>query len=389
MMYMLSRMAGSPGTKNSIDMTLSTLQYSACGRLTSMNIRMFAKQSRAMQEKKQDRPKLVEKKVSFEPSWAIRKDNGLWYLPAGTRVKHGTTTNNLRSILEKGLLKGDQALGRSKYRGAYEPNPKIPQGVYVASCHLAYFASVFNFESACKEQRRRRFPSALYTFLQYLFSASRERRLKVGQDFAEKSLVNVDDNVLGNYGLPSVLNIILQEDVIIRADETFLDKSCKAEESALTNAASFVWDQFGSCVLLVEKVPANWIKSVELVEADYRDAFWELMLYLVSENPILEIAQSAVRRNMIDAKRQLDENKMNSKMRISQDIKNLRFSKSLCEKHLVEARKLWHKKVTQQLGRSAVYSRVVSPENVFSVLDELEKDERRFLATCFSLYEAL
>jgi hypothetical protein len=377
MVYLPSRTAGPPvATKiMSVDMAPVNLLYSASRR-------GFGKQSRAKQEKK-NRPKLVQKKIPFEPSVAIHRDDGQWYLPAGTLVKHGTTTNNLRSIMDMGILAGDQSKGRSKNRS----EPEVQQGVYAASCYLAYVASTFNLMQTYMEKFERDVFSDLDTFQK--IASTREENLKLRQDLAQTMLVYGDHDFRQDCGFPSVLNIVLQEDVIIRADEDFLDKSRKAEENVLTGAAGFVWEQFGSCVLLVDKVPANWIKSVELVEADHRTPFWELMLFLVSENPVLELAEATVRKKLLNAERQFDDNKLNSRMRFEQDVKKITFSRSLAHRYQVEARKLWYDKVVQQLKRSNVFSQDVPRESVFGVLDELEKDERRFLATYFSLCTAL
>jgi hypothetical protein len=351
----------------------------ASGSFTSMSVRGFGKQSRAKREAKQNRPRLAHtKKIQFEPSLAIQRNDGQWYLPAGTRVKHGTTTNNLRSIIECGIMAGNQAEGRSKSRC----NPEVQDGIYVASCYLAYSASTFNFLASANEHHSKLLSS---DFDSPRTASTREEKQKLRQDLARKLLVDVDDMTLKNCGLPSVLNIVLQEDVIIRADEDFLDKTREAEARILSHAAGFVWEQFGSCVLMVDKVPTNWIESVELVETDYRDEAWELLLYLTSDSPILELTRSIVKKKLMDSERKFDENKMNSKMRMKQDTKNIQLARSLFSRYQVEARKLWHEGVTQQKQGKNVFSHVLPAENVNGFLDELEKDQRRFLATYFSL----
>jgi hypothetical protein len=384
MMYILARMAGAPVAIAMSPLNQNVL-YNASGRNTSMRVRWFGKQSRAKQEKKHNRPKLVQKKPLFEPSLAILKDDGQWYLPAGTQVKHGTTTNNLRSIFQKGILPGDRGKGRSKNR----PEPELQQGVYAASCYLAYVMTTVNLMFSLREHKQRRRLSFLDCVKYMLSSSTREGALSNLRDIAQKLLGEVDDNILQNFGFPCVLNIVLQEDVAIRADEDFLDKSRKAEERVVRDAAGFVWEHFGSCILLVDKVPASWIKSVEIVETDHRNEYWELMLYLVSENPILELALLTARKKSLHEEKQFDGNKMNSKMRIEQDIKNLRLARSICQQDKFEARKLWHEQVVKQVQRSNVFSQLVLCEDVHVVLDELEKDKRRFLATIFSLCEAL
>ena len=80
-----------------------------------------------------DRYELMQlRKQSSEAIW--EEDTERWVLPAGTLVKHGTSTNNILRKLEEGIT------------------PKGPDhGVHVASCYMAYATSFANYSFAFED----------------------------------------------------------------------------------------------------------------------------------------------------------------------------------------------------------------------------------------------
>ncbi len=67
-------------------------------------------------------------------------------LPRGTRVKHGTTSGALRSVLANGLRAGS---ARHERRHSAEPAPEISTGIYVGDL-MGYFGATASFGAAAR-----------------------------------------------------------------------------------------------------------------------------------------------------------------------------------------------------------------------------------------------
>jgi len=150
-------------------------------------------------------------------------------LPAGTVVKHGTSSDVLKQILKEGVRpSGSVSAGFA--RDAFEVRP-TSDAVYVSSSYVAYAAALISFSSKMSTQVTTGF--------------------------------SLDPELVP---LPVVLNIRLQEDCVLGPDEDYL-KLAKRHgyiESKNGDVVEELWRKFGSGAILRDGgLPADWIESVE------------------------------------------------------------------------------------------------------------------------------
>ncbi len=146
-------------------------------------------------------------------------------LPAGTVVKHGTTSDILPQIFANGLLPSGAVPRGNILRSTFEPKPSV-DGVYVAKSYAAYSAALIRFTST----------------MNFILSH--------GSDFG-----TLPDLI----PLPVVLSIKIQEDCPFVADEDYLqvDEDLKGQPAQ-------AWVKYGSIAIRRNGgIPAAWIESVE------------------------------------------------------------------------------------------------------------------------------
>jgi hypothetical protein len=159
------------------------------------------------------------------------------YLPAGTLVKHGTTSDVLSSIRSNGICSSG-TFSAGMLRDAWEKKATT-SGVYVAESFPAYSSALISFSSK------------VALMMQYGFPV-------------EPDLVPI----------PIVINIRLQEDCMFKADEDYVawDKTVrKATEKSIGRKGGKkkkedddIWNKFGSASILREGgIPPDWIESIE------------------------------------------------------------------------------------------------------------------------------
>ena len=152
-------------------------------------------------------------------------------LPAGTVVKHGTTSDVLKQILREGV-RPSGSVSAGWVRDSFEVRP-TRDAVYVPSSYAAYAAAVISFTSKMAAQVRSGF--------------------------------SLDPDLVP---LPVVLNIRLQEDCVLGPDEDYLwldeELGKRYTESKNSDAVKELWLKFGSGAILRDNgLPAEWIESVE------------------------------------------------------------------------------------------------------------------------------
>lgn len=295
-----------------------------------------------------------------KPAIAINK-NDQWYLPAGTLVKHGTSSNNLKSIVENGLLPSE---GRAKSRDIIEALPVGPEGIYVASCYAAYGSSMYNFCSS--------FQDAMESTDANIFT------MMMGRKKYAQAKFSVPPNVLKHCGLPVVLNIQLQEDCAIRADEDYVDGISPSKEE-LQRLAGKTWDEYGSTALSLEHIPSHWIKSIETPELSYRSEVEERMLYLATHDvDVITAASTIAASTLRDPKRPTAE------ARFLRDTELLTSGVACCQFKDPMHKKAW----SDSLAADGGLSGSVTVKEVPAFLSTLERDSKKpLLATGYSLWK--
>eukprot|EP00966_Prymnesium_polylepis_P191571 4439408-Prymnesium_polylepis.1 len=153
-------------------------------------------------------------------------------LPAGTVVKHGTTSDVLQQILVQGLCQSG-SVSAGLLRDKFETRPTT-KGVYVAKSYAAYGTALVGFTS--------KMAVCVTTGFEW--------------DPAKVPL-------------PVVLNIRLQEECVLGPDEDYLklDKELMKQfkkTATRGNAVERLWQKYGSGAIMRENgIPATWIESVE------------------------------------------------------------------------------------------------------------------------------
>lgn len=206
-------------------------------------------------------------------------------------------------------------------------------------------------------------------------------------EIARSVLVDIDDTALRDFGLPIVVNIKLQEDVPIFSDEDYLEKSQEAPESVLRQAAGFVWETYGSCALLMDKISPDWIDTIEHTEIGFRLPWYEEMLYYASEGVVVELAKSVVTKRIKQTEQKFDKHRTNPRMRIDHDVRQFMLATSLRLSSSIDPRLRWHKQLAGSDGKKNL-SNVIFPDDVDSFLLEIEEGGKRpLLASGFTLHE--
>ncbi|OEU06204.1 hypothetical protein FRACYDRAFT_255668 [Fragilariopsis cylindrus CCMP1102] len=194
-----------------------------------------------------------------------------YYLPAGTIVKHGTTTNNLRSILENGIRPAFQQ-GR-KYRTNVTRNL---DGVYVGSCYLPYRTCLMNYISGFDQLLEDQLiENDIGKLNGESHPVDKDDPLTMTRERAISRYVTPRKDLIENCGLPAVLNITLKEDVYIGPDEDFVPSVYLPENAGhnfVPAVAKLVWETFGTTVLM-QSIPADWISSIEFLEPHRHHSF--------------------------------------------------------------------------------------------------------------------
>ncbi len=155
-------------------------------------------------------------------------------LRRGTRVKHGTTSGSLRSILTTGLRPGSE---RHELRLSAEPAPEISAGIYVGDL-MGYFGATASFGAAAREL--------------------------VLQEFTSGTLPRDPSAIV----FPVVLEIELQEDCEVWADEDFIPspdgRPLEYTDELLRLNAEPVWNYFRTGAIVREGgIPSSWITRFE------------------------------------------------------------------------------------------------------------------------------
>jgi len=224
----------------------------------------------------------TEKVAPFTPAVL---DGDRYYLPAGTIVKHGTSTSNLRSILEYGLVPN---FGQGRSLRRLDESSLARNAVYVASCYAAYGSSLYNCNASFGPLRMKTsmsFMDMMQFGFDKIFSGD-EKQLQNMRYLAEKKYTGIERSVLDACGLPAVLNIKLQENVYIQADEDYVPGIIPDDDS-LRELAGDIWDEFGTTAIL-QPIPASWIEDVECFEPDYRSDVFGVEKCLVLGHDVWE-----------------------------------------------------------------------------------------------------
>ena len=195
----------------------------------------------------------IRRSMGFGTGSKLERRGSKWILPAGTVVKHGTSSGRVARIFETGKILCSGKVKSSIGRGALIRflNWMSPR-VYLAKDILAYSASLYE----CSAH----------------FSGDPTRDL----------------------GVPMVLNIMLREDCPIRVDEIFHHASGFSEFSSEV-AEEVCWNKFGTAVI-ARDIPVDYIESVEYMEPTSRvDADIKLLHTCVSKQS-LTMARGLIER---------------------------------------------------------------------------------------------
>ena len=156
-------------------------------------------------------------------------------LPAGTSVKHGTTSRSLRHILASGLVPGT---GRHELREVSEDKPESADGIYVGDL-MAHFGATAAFGAA-----------------------SHDLLTKVGLTLP------IPEYVREEVVVPVVLHVELQADCELLADEDFVmfpeGTARSYSRELLAGAAEQVWTEYRSgAIVRSGGIPPDWILKFE------------------------------------------------------------------------------------------------------------------------------
>jgi hypothetical protein len=170
-----------------------------------------------------------------------------FYLPKGTIVKHGTSLCRLRSILSNGIIPHSN---QNEKRMQFELPPET-HGIYIGEL-TAYFGAIVSYTSILNP----------YTKLESFASAL---KCIIENPCGIKKLILSEIPAT----LPVVLNIELQEDCLVLADEDYVfdgeyPDNEKIPDEILISEAGKVWDKWKSgCIVREEGIPKSWIKHIE------------------------------------------------------------------------------------------------------------------------------
>lgn len=165
-------------------------------------------------------------------------------LPAGTRLKHGTSASHLRSILKSGLLPGHS---RHDLRDLTEERPKA-SAVYVGGLS-AYFGAWAAASAMIKE----------YELAEPMFSAIARS--------GDPSVLRSSTYSPPPFAVPVVLTIECAEDVPFIGDEDYA-VWLEAPDGVMTphpeSTTRNIWAKYRSGgVTRDQGIPPSWIKKIE------------------------------------------------------------------------------------------------------------------------------
>ena len=337
----------------------------------------------------------TEEKTSKPRIGQAYHDGSNWCLPAGTLVKHGTTTNNLRKILKYGLLPRNIE-GRSEFRKLTEHTPITKDGVYVGSCYIAYNASMHLFLSniqaliKSKEIASCRFDSIKNKMMDTMqFVGYKGDDLEEDIDILLYKYVNKDKKLIEACGLPIVLNIKLKENVSIRADEDCLRvrfQSTSNNKRLMEFSAEPSWNEYGSAVIL-RSIPADWIETFECFEHNFQNEYFAFEKYCITNS----LKNDSTTWNNSNKSREFvhfitEEKKKSSLARqnFETDLFHVCMATKLYKNETTDSRQQWK----DILKRSNVFSKFRNTIDIEPYLDELEKDNFiNMLGAGYSLLE--
>ena len=141
------------------------------------------------------------------------------HLSKGTIVKHGTSLHRFIEIIQNGFAPDSK---RNQIRIETEDAP-IVSGTYIAK-NLAYYGA-----------------AAAFTSSMYLHN---QQGLNIGD-------------------IPIVLNIQLQEDCLVLADEDYVFEESEKNIAGLEKHSEAVWRKYETGVIPDKTIPSDWIKSFE------------------------------------------------------------------------------------------------------------------------------
>lgn len=289
-----------------------------------------------------------------------------WYLPAGSRVKHGTTSDALSSILQHGLKPSGEVVrlqGRDKLEDAPESS-----GVYVSSCHGASAACYRNFSAQFYHHAKSWCPDAASainellrldatsnaTFDLFPGKGTDDEKLRVALRKA-RMLLTRPDAAVRRIGVPIVVNATLQEDCRTGAsDEDYLN--CLPDWQPAFTAAGPIWSEFGSAAI-VRSIPPGWISSVEYPELSERYPTFDSHMRLL-DSPVEEwrAIMKQLKARKISFKRAtanvtaalgVSRGDALSEQRFDEDLALMVYSVELSQAKPAGARALWPSKLAQ------------------------------------------
>ena len=313
------------------------------------------------------------------------QDGSGWYLPAGTMVKHGTTTNNLRQILKYGLLPGniEGCSGARKHIGTL---PITKDAVYVGSCYVAYNISMakfaLNMETLIHSNgiTSCRFDNIKKKMMKVMQSVGHEEsNLRNDSDLLINKYLNKEKKEIEACGLPVVLNIKLKENVRIHADEDFVPVrfECTSENKDLMALfAEPSWNEHGSAAIL-QSIPAEWIKTFECFEHNFQYEEIALEKYFVTESLKNDLASNDSNKTHEFIQFMTKEKKKSSLacQNFEYDLSLAFMAQKLYQTKLIDSsqRQRWTD-IVKRSKRSTVFSKFGNKIDIEPYLDQLEGD---------------
>jgi hypothetical protein len=319
---------------------------------------------------------------SFKELKALYDENkNKYYLPAGTIVKHGTTTNNLKSILKNGIRPAFQQ-GRT---GRMDKTINL-DGVYVGSCYLPYRTCLMNFLSGFHPLIGDNVDKVYGTS----HSVDKNDILTMSRERAIIRYVTPRKDLVENCGLPAVLNITLKEDVYIEPDEDFVPRFYLPENIGhdfSPKVAELVWEQFGTTVLM-QSIPSDWISSIEFLEP-HRPRSFILEKYSLLEDTTSSLSgEDTIERLLFNRiKAEEDASHSASVHRYNRDLEALLLSQECFINMDINSRKKWYQEVVNPMQSFCAFSNQCDVEESYELLDKLSQNNSlEMFATGYCLY---
>ena len=304
-----------------------------------------------------------------------------YYLPAGTIVKHGTTTNNLRSILENGIRPAFQQgrLGRTD-------KTRNSGGVYVGSCYLPYRTCLMNFYTGFSPLVK----DDIDRWRNTSHPVDKNITLTMARESATARYVTPGKDLVENCGLPAVLNITLKEDVYIEPDEDFVPRVYLPENAGhnfVPAVAKLVWETFGTTVLM-KSIPADWISSIEFLEP-HRPPSFVVEKYSLLEGTVSSLSGEEANDWLLYNKIKAEEDASHSASvhKYNRDLEALILSSECFKNQDMNSRKKWHQEVVNPRQSFCAFSNQCDVKESYELLDKLSQNNSlEMLATGYNLF---